>query len=77
MRQELHRVPQHLVRQNLKMIFQEVLWQRPARYCALFCISLFFQIISCAKVGPQVGELVRDVRKLMGPYTANNLREKR
>lgn len=28
------------------------------------------------QVGPQVGELVRDVRKLMGPYTASNLREK-
>lgn len=24
-----------------------------------------------------VGELVRDIRKLMGPYTATNLREKR
>jgi len=29
-----------------------------------------------SKVIPQVGELVRDLRKLMGPYTASNLREK-
>jgi ribosome biogenesis protein SSF1/2 len=29
------------------------------------------------QVSPIVGELVRDIRKLMGPYTANNLREKR
>lgn len=29
------------------------------------------------QVSPVVGELVRDIRKLMGPYTANNLREKR
>lgn len=29
-----------------------------------------------SKVIPQVGELVRDIRKLMGPYTATNLREK-
>ena len=29
------------------------------------------------KVSPVVGELVRDIRKLMSPYTANNLREKR
>mmetsp|Transcript_1366 Transcript_1366/g.2866 ORF Transcript_1366/g.2866 Transcript_1366/m.2866 type:complete len:421 (+) Transcript_1366:31-1293(+) len=28
------------------------------------------------KVSPVVGELVRDIRKLMGPYTATNLREK-
>eukprot|EP00598_Pedospumella_elongata_P005268 CAMPEP_0184980784 /NCGR_PEP_ID=MMETSP1098-20130426/10674_1 /TAXON_ID=89044 /ORGANISM="Spumella elongata, Strain CCAP 955/1" /LENGTH=419 /DNA_ID=CAMNT_0027504265 /DNA_START=86 /DNA_END=1345 /DNA_ORIENTATION=+ len=28
------------------------------------------------KVSPIVGELVRDIRKLMGPYTATNLREK-
>ena len=29
-----------------------------------------------SKVIPQVGELVHDLRKLMGPYTASNLREK-
>ena len=29
-----------------------------------------------SKVIPQVGELVRDLRKLMGPHTASNLREK-
>jgi len=29
-----------------------------------------------SKVIPLVGELVRDLRKLMGPYTASNLREK-
>ena len=29
------------------------------------------------QVVPQVGELVRDLRKLMSPFTASNLREKR
>jgi ribosome biogenesis protein SSF1/2 len=28
------------------------------------------------RVSPVVGELVRDLRKLMGPYTADKLREK-
>ena len=50
-----------------------------AKASKVLCTVAFFSFsnIFFAKVGPQVGELVRDVRKLMGPYTANNLREKR
>jgi hypothetical protein len=29
------------------------------------------------KVAPCVGELIKDVRKMMGPFTASNLRERR
>jgi ribosome biogenesis protein SSF1/2 len=34
-------------------------------------------VAKASKVAPPVGELVRDIRKLMSPYTASNLREKR
>ena len=34
-------------------------------------------VAKASKVAPQVSELVRDVRKLMSPYTATKLREKR
>jgi len=34
-------------------------------------------VAKASKVIVEVGELVRDLRKLMGPYTANNLREKK
>mmetsp|Transcript_1309 Transcript_1309/g.1457 ORF Transcript_1309/g.1457 Transcript_1309/m.1457 type:complete len:415 (-) Transcript_1309:200-1444(-) len=33
-------------------------------------------VAKASKVVPQVGELVRDIRKLMSPFTASNLREK-
>jgi len=34
-------------------------------------------VAKASKVAPQVGELVRDLRKLMSPYTATKLREKK
>ena len=34
-------------------------------------------VAKASKVAPQVSELVRDLRKIMNPYTASNLREKR
>ncbi|KAJ1440160.1 Brix domain-containing protein [Ochromonadaceae sp. CCMP2298] len=33
-------------------------------------------VAKVGRVSPVVGELVRDLRKLMGPYTADKLREK-
>ena len=75
-------LPRALLRRMNEM-FPEALLQKLTRYDFAQCSTIASRflmhilLLYLFQVSPVVGELVRDIRKLMSPYTANNLREKR